>query len=82
MNCVCRHGYSILSPIKQLFGAGVTETDPPQVSPVQQVRQPLSSVPLDDAVAARLLAETEHELGQLVTGLLSRTEPPVHDVNT
>lgn len=90
VNCACRHEYCILpdrdhvvfSLLSLIFGAGAAETDPSQVSPVQQVRQPLSSVPLDDALAPRLLAETEHELSQLVTGLVGRTEPPVHDVNT
>lgn len=80
VNCAHRHEYSILPdrdhvvfPLlsKQLFGSGAAETHPSQVSPVQQVRQPLSSVTLDDALAPRLLAETEHELGELVTGLLS-----------
>lgn len=55
--------------------------DPPQVSPVQQVRQPLGAVALDDALTTRLLTEAEHELSQLVTRVLSGAETPVHDVD-
>ncbi|TNN45336.1 Vesicle transport protein GOT1B [Liparis tanakae] len=58
------------------------QTDPAQVLPVQQVGQPLGPVPLDDALPHGLLAEAEHEVGQLVAGLLRRAAPPVHDVNT
>lgn len=58
------------------------QTNPPQVSPVQQLRQPLSSVALDDTLPPRLLAETEHELGQLVAGLLGGPEASVHYVDT
>lgn len=72
--------FPFILPIIQWFSAA--DTDPSQVSPVQQVRQPLGSVALDDALAQRLLAEIEHELCQLITRLLWWTEPPVHNVDT
>lgn len=72
--------FSLLT--KQWYGSGAANTDPSEVSPVKQIRQPLSSVPLNNAVATRLLAEAKHELSQLVTGLISWTESPVHNVNT
>lgn len=59
-----------------------TETNPSKVSPVQQVGQSLSSVPLDDPLAPGLLAKAKHELGQLVAGLLWGFEPAVHNVDT
>ena len=62
--------------------AWVCSTDPAQEPPVQQVRQPLGAVPLDDALAPRLLAEAEHELSQLTARLMGRAEPPVHHVDT
>lgn len=58
-----------------------SSTDPSQVSPVQQVREPLGPVALNDALAPRLLAEAKHELSQLVARLLCRAEAPVHNVN-
>lgn len=69
---------------KQIFNKydPTPNTNPSKVSPVQQVGKPLSSVALDDALTPRLLAETKHELCQLVTGLLSRTESPIHNINT
>lgn len=54
---------------------------PAQVSPVQEVREPLGAVPLDDPLAPVLLAEAVQELGQLVARLVWRAEPPVHDVD-
>lgn len=74
--------HCVLSPTQSATCFGLANTDPSQVSPVQQVRQPLSPVPLNNTLTPRLLAEAEHKLGQLVTGVLSWTEPPVHDVNT
>lgn len=60
---------------------GFSSTDPSQVSPVQQVREPLGPVALNDALTPRLLAEAKHELSQLVARLLCRAEAPVHNVN-
>lgn len=45
----------------------VCETDPTQISPVQQVTEAFCAVPLDDALSAALLAELEQVGGQLVT---------------
>lgn len=58
------------------------DTHPSEVSPVQQVRESLRSVALDYSLSARLLAKWKHELSQLVTGFVCRTESPVHNVDS
>lgn len=55
---------------------------PAQVSPVQEVTQALSAIPLDDPLATALFAELEQEGCELVTGLVYPSVPPVQDVNT
>ncbi len=58
------------------------DTHPSEVSPVQQVRESLCAVALDYSLSTRLLAVWKHELSQLVTRLVRRTEPPVHNVDS
>lgn len=52
-----------------------------EVSPVQQVAQALSSVPLDDPLAPALLTELKQEGSELIAGLIDPSKPPVQDVN-
>lgn len=58
------------------------QSHPAEVSPVQEVTQTLCSVSLDDPLASALFAELEEEGGELVTGLVYPSVPPVQDVNT
>lgn len=58
------------------------ESYPAKVSPVQEITQSLSAVPLDDPLAPALLAELKQEGCELVAGLVNTPKPPVQDVNT
>jgi len=54
---------------------------PAKVSPVQEITEALSSIPLDDPLAPALLAELEQKGGELVARLVNPTVSPVEDVN-
>lgn len=60
----------------------VCEAYSAEVSPVQEIAQALSSVPLDDPLAPTLLTELKQEGSELIAGLVDPSKPPVQDVNT
>lgn len=52
-----------------------------QIPPVQQIRQSLCSVSLNDSLSSIQLTELVHVLGQLGDGLLEANVASVHDVD-
>ncbi len=77
-----RHHINQWNKVNDTWMNSWDDTHPSEVSPVQQVRESLCAVALDYSLSTRLLAVWKHELSQLVTRLVRRTEPPVHNVDS